>query len=605
MKAKWTPAIFILMGLVMLVVTSYLNGTADLSGEFPQGKEARLDVYPLKGMVSPGEDVPIKIRVGLPASDIAIDVNDPAKLRLIFTRLFERIAVTTITLPADINRTPNFREWVFLWKAPDTPCEAGYGLEAELLDNQGGIIGRGWTAIDVGRDWTRKPRYGFLSDFGPDQVGQKERFEWMSKFHLNGLQFYDWMYRHSDYLPPAEEYHDPLNRLLSRRALLDKIRTAHEYGMSAMAYTAVYGAPVDFYRRHPDWALYRDSGDPVKLGENFLIIMNPEKGSPWRHYLLNEFQKIMRTLPFDGIHLDQYGDPKYALAYPPEKNRGVDLAGEMASLIDETKKVADAVHPGAKVIFNNVGNWPLQDTARSKVDVVYIEVWPPYRFFQHLKDLIDGGRKESGGKAVVLAAYISPEFIPSVLLTDATIFACGGYHLELGEGTGMLSEPYFPKYSPISQDLEDRLRRYYDLIVRYQELLFAPDLKEIDPLSVEIDGVKTLAGGYFDGVWPIVKEKSDCEIVHLINLLGLESAEWNAPRHEGPRFLKEVCVRIRTPVRPRQVYFISPDSEDLSARSLAFEYANGVVTVRIPGLKYWDLIVLQKPELEQTSLNVN
>lgn len=28
----------------------------------------------------------------------------------------------------------------------------------------------------------------------------------MARFHLNGLQFYDWMYRHSDYLPPAAEY---------------------------------------------------------------------------------------------------------------------------------------------------------------------------------------------------------------------------------------------------------------------------------------------------------------------------------------------------------------------------------------------------------------
>lgn len=542
-----------------------------------------LDIYPLKGMVCPGEEVPLKARIRF--SGVS---RPPLKLRVKFTQVFEEIGTSTIDVAGD--------ETTFVWKTPSDPPEAGYGIEAELLSPEGRVFGRRSTAVDVGRDWTRKPRYGFLSDFGPDQVGQRARFEVMSRFHLNGLQFYDWMYRHSDYLPPAEEYRDPLNRAMSLGTVRDKIDLAREYGMASMAYTAIYGAPVDFYRRHPDWALYKGENDPVRLGDDFLVIMNPERGSPWRQHMVSEYRKIVTALPFDGIHLDQYGDPRFALAYPPEKGRTVDVGLEIPSLIDETKDAIEAVRPRSKVIFNNVGNWPVKDTASTKVDFVYTEVWPPYRFFQHLKELIDEGRKEGGGKAVVLAAYVSPKFVPSVLLTDAAIFASGGYHLELGEGVGMLRDPYFPKYMTMDPELEGRLRRYYDFAVRYQDLLYSGDLKERDLSEggVEVKGAKTIDKGYFNAVWVIAKENPRYQVTHLINLLELESAEWNAPRQEGPKPLADVRVRITSPTKPKKAFFLSPDREEIGARSVPFDYEGGVVTLTLPGLEYWDLVVFQK-----------
>jgi dextranase len=67
-----------------------------------------------------------------------------------------------------------------------------------------------------------------------------------------------------------------------------------------------------------------------------------------------------------------------------------------------------------------------------------------------LKSVIDDGLAWGDGKPVVLAAYMdrgktSGNFgTPGVLLCDATIFASGGTHLELGDGGHMLDNEYFP-----------------------------------------------------------------------------------------------------------------------------------------------------------------
>jgi dextranase len=59
-----------------------------------------------------------------------------------------------------------------------------------------------------------------------------------------------------------------------------------------------------------------------------------------------------------------------------------------------------------------------------------------------------------------------------VLLTDATIFASGGAHIELGDGHRMLDNEYFPNHNLVpSQQLLDHLRKYYDFDVAYENLL--------------------------------------------------------------------------------------------------------------------------------------
>ncbi|HEY3366356.1 MAG TPA: glycoside hydrolase family 66 protein [Symbiobacteriaceae bacterium] len=521
------------------------------------------DIYPQEGIVQPGQ-----------AAHLVVQVRRP---------WFDPRSVT-VKITAGLSDQPvaelRTRGGTVAW----TPSAAGgYGVTATLGAS------RVSTAVDAGANWTEKPRYGFLSDFGPANQGQAARFDAMARFHLNGLQFYDWMYRHSDYLPPADEYVDPLKRLLSRPVLLEKIDQAHRHGMAAMAYTAVYAAPKDFYEAHKDWALYDASGNALKFGDDFLFIMNPEAGSPWAQHMLSEYRKIVTQLPFDGIHLDQYGDPHFGFRFPGGESANVDVATALADLIDAT---AGTIGP-RPVFFNDVGGWPMADTAPTRKETVYVEVWPPNVYFDHLRQLIQKGRRLSDGKPVILAAYISPEFEPSVLLTDAVIFASGGYHLEIGEGNGMLADPYFPKYKPMSAALQQHLRRYYDIIVRYQDLLYGKNVADWTP-DVEIPGSRVLTGGYGPGIWPVGRQNGQYFTLSLINTTGLKDAKWNSPRLTPPTGLNRQQVSVAMAAPPRALYRIDPDGTEQSPVPVPFTYGQGQVTFTLDHLDYWSVMVFEK-----------
>lgn len=70
----------------------------------------------------------------------------------------------------------------------------------------------------------------------------------MNKFHLNVIQFYDWMYRHDDLVPRQDEFVDPMGRTMSYKVIREKVAALHDKGMAAMAYGAVYTGLKDFYR---------------------------------------------------------------------------------------------------------------------------------------------------------------------------------------------------------------------------------------------------------------------------------------------------------------------------------------------------------------------
>jgi dextranase len=526
------------------------------------------EVYPQEGMVAPGKPVHLNVVVtGRPWYD------------------FRPVTVTvTDGLAAAPVATLTTKGGTVAW-TPPVAAAGGYGVTATLGKRQAS------SAIDVGASWAERPRYGFLSDFAPTDKGQAERFETMARFHINGLQFYDWMYRHSDYMPPTDTFKDPLNRLLALSTVQEKIALGHRYGMNAMAYVAIYGAPKAFYEAHKEWALYDIAGRPFSFGDGFLYIMNPEAGGPWAAHMVSEYGKIVRDLPFDGIHLDQYGDPKFGFRYPGgDGATGVDLTKAIVSLIDATRAT---VGPGKSVLFNDVGGWPLADTAPTSNDAVYVEVWPPNITFENLRELIEKGRALSGGKPVVLAAYIPPEYEPSVTLTDAVIFAAGGSHLEIGEGSSMLADPYFPKYRQMSPALSERLRRYYDVAVRYDDLLYAKDLKDWES-EITVEGSRVLPGGYFNGVWPYARENGRYGVISFINLNGLDDARWAAPRTAAPPVLEQRQVTVAMAQAPKAAYLISPDGPDQSPRPLNVTYQDGKATFTLDRLAYWTMVVFEK-----------
>lgn len=479
---------------------------------------------------------------------------------------------------------------------PPLESRKGYGVDLQVLDGRGMVLGTAMTAFDVLECWTQAPRYGFLTDFSPGRADIAETMDWMTRYHINGLQFYDWTYRHEDLLTSEEPYRDPLGRLLSRHTVEALIEAAHERGIAAMPYTAIYGASVPFYQTHPAWALRKADGEPFPFGDNFLSIMDPSPDSPWTRHLMAEFAEVLREMGFDGIHLDQYGDPKSGF---DASGKPVDLAQTFPAFINLTKTTATAARPDAAVVFNAVNNWPIETVATANQDFVYIEVWPPNTLYQDLWKIIVNAQQLSKGKPVVLAAYIEPARHRNVRLTDAVIFASGGWHIELGEQGGMLADPYFPKYQRMSHELAAVMRRYYDFAVRYANVLAlgTRDSTDEGASRVTIEGVNTDPDRIYKKVWIIARQGEGFETISLINLLDITSPEWNGLLLADPTPLDGLQIRYQTKQEVQRVWLASPDFASPQAMFLDFEPGqNGrgnCVEFIVPRLEYWDLVVIE------------
>ena len=551
-----------------------------------------LDIFPHKSCYRPGESV--RLTVELMAN---IDLN----VRLIVSIKFLAYEVTrlndTVRLRAGDRATTE------LSLLPPDRAPRGYGADLLVLDSAGRIIAEASTAFDVLEHWTQAPRYGFLSDFDPQRMNVGTTMTWLTRYHINGVQFYDWMYRHEQLLPPNETFTDPLGRHLSLDTVRRLIDAAHGCGIAAMPYTAVYAASRSFYEMHPDWALLDAEGRPIPFGDDFLMIMNPAPGSPWSDHLLAQFEGVLERTAFDGIHLDQYGEPKEG---HDAQGRFVPLDGAFPAFIDATKQVVRR-HRGTAgaVIFNAVRNWPIETLAPSEQDVVYIEVWPPYTSYEDLHRLIVEGQQLSGGKPVVLAAYADPAQERNVRLINAVIFASGGYHIELGEPGMMLADPYFPSYGQLSEELQRIMRSTYDFAVRYQNVL---SLSTRDATSayagrVLVDGVNLAGEGSWNMIWPIVRESDHAVAVSLVNLPRARSLEWAQALPGDPPLQEDLAVRLFTDQPVERIWWATPDGDDPAAQPLTVtrgsEEAGAYVAFRVPSLLYWDLIVVELKPVER------
>lgn len=525
-----------------------------------------VEFYPDRAVYRPGE------RVGLRVVVSAAPAGTVARLRVY--HLAEEVHEATLPLGEGIQ---------FQWTPPAEP--AGYGAEVTLVGIDGSTLASASTAFDVHEHWWEMPRYGFLAEFAPGEADPGQ-MDTLLRHHINALQFYDWMYRHDRHLPPGTEFIDPLGRKLSLATVHKRIGQAHERGMAAMPYTTIYAGSDRHYAKHPEQALYKERGVPWTLGEDFLYIFDPSEGSSWREYILAEYRRILQSLPFDGLHIDQYGDPKVALSHD---ERVVDLAAAIPGFLAEAKRIAG---PEKAVIFNLVNDWPVEDVAPSGSDVIYIEVWPPHDDYASLRDLAYRAKALSGNRPVVLAAYLTPQADAAYRLLAAVIAACGATHIELGEGGGVLADPYFPKYERPGAGLAAWLRRYYDFITRYQEYLF--DLEPVRrPRESRVEGAPFTTGSFpANRIWLLASRKSNLEVVHLINLTGTASPMWRAPK-DPPPTLSDLTLSYPVSEPVRAVYFASPDYPEAGLQKAEFRQSGSDLSVRIPRLEYWTVLIIE------------
>ncbi|MDD6770880.1 glycoside hydrolase family 66 protein [Inconstantimicrobium porci] len=484
----------------------------------------------------------------------------------------------------------------------------GYGVEISIYADNDKVY-KGYTAFDVCDNPELTPRYGFISDFFENDSGDESDIKQMNKFHLNLVQFYDWMYRHHELMPPTDKFKDPLGRELSINVVKEKIQYAKKYGMKALGYAAVYGAEREFYEEHKDWALYKNDGHVIDFA-NFIFLMDINRKCPWHDHLISQLKEADK-FGFDGFHLDQYGFPKEAIGCREVRK----LRDDFPALVDDIKNDLTTENSSPFLIFNAVNNWPIETVASSDQDVMYIEVWPPNESYRDISDLIKNARRYNPDKQVVLAAYMKP-FLKeggvdpvkaenATILTMATIFANGGFHLLLGEKNGILTEGYYPNYrvSP-SEQFTRKLMDYYDFMVKYEELLF--DLSIVEDTMTNTGGINgeyVFKGYKFspkaekDTINTLVKHTESCKIINLINYLGIDDDKWNEPKSSLPSEARDIEVTAMVVEEVESVYVASPDYNNSLAQEIPFkfvEHGEGkAIQFTIPRLDVWDLVFIK------------
>lgn len=450
------------------------------------------------------------------------------------------------------------------------------GLDQVLLPNGGyiAILTAGsqkfLTAFDIQKCWTDFPRYGYVSDFSPGKTDMSEQIVCMAKYHVNGVQFYDWQYRHDELLSHKELYTDVFERPMSLVTVEKWIDECHKHGMAAMPYLAVYAASVDFWSRHKKWGMYDENKKPLMF-EDFLGLMDPSYHSEWFKHLNEECDRVLDNTVFDGLHIDQYGEPKRAF---DSSGNEIDIPKAFTNFIDYRKEKDRGC-----VVFNAVGNWPTDDIAKSKADFMYIEVWDYTPTFKDLCDIVIEARIKSGYRPVVIPIYIKEKNFNNVLLADAVISACGGTHLEIGDGDKLLSDPYFPKAECISEEQRRKLRRYWDFIVGYQDLL-GPKTEVIDiNIQVKVD------------VITICRQNGKIKAINLINCRYEEKWTETITMIEE---IKDTDVYIECAKDLKYVVYASPDDKDIELRALHYKTCDGGIKISVPNLRYWSMIVIEE-----------
>jgi dextranase len=265
------------------------------------------------------------------------------------------------------------------------------------------------------------------------------------------------------------------------------------------------------------------------------------------------------------------------------------------------------------VVFNTVNALGQDQVAHSSAEFVYSELWDDHETFASILETAEQVHLARPGGGVVFAAYVNrneskddappsaKQFnAPSVLLTDAAIFASGAAHIELGDGDRMLSSEYFPADTrlAVSPALHTALRHYYDYLTAYENYLRG----DVQPAAVEvhIDAEPADPLAVPNTIWTIARRNQDTTMLHLINLLGSNDPHWRDIDMERPEppLLNQVPVKVRLAETIRSVGWASPDVDDGQFHPLPFrayvESGTQWIEFSVPQLKYWDTIFLSR-----------
>lgn len=474
----------------------------------------------------------------------------------------------------------------------------GYGLRVQL--EGGRQSAEAHSAFEALDGWWESPRHAALTEFG-SASGLAAAIGRLRRWHVNVAQFYDWMYRHYRYSPPQGEstFTDTLGRLISHGVVRELVRACRRNGIASLAYGSVYGAEAEYVERHREELLHDAAGRPLSLGGTFFITdLRPQ--SPWRQRLIGEYLRACRRFDFDGIHMDQYGEPHDGVAADGSRLR---LEQLFPGLIDEAVERLRGLSPPRRVLFNCVGGWPLEHVARSASAATYIELWPPDATYIALLAQIEKARRLAPGKQIVLAAYPSviagsseggrpsASAIEAMLLLTSVVIAAGAHHHAVAERDRVLVGGYYPDAVSLPRDAAEAMRLAWQFSARYVHLLSAPgdERLPIEGFALEADGrALPLSSEPRAGkVWlrPVTHDDGGIA-VHLLDLLDQTSDAWDIPQRPA---VTRRNWRLYVPGPTRQWLFASPWANGGLARGLG-----SAPVLHVPAFKRWGMLIGEK-----------
>lgn len=514
-----------------------------------------------------------------------------------YRHLFERI--DSISIPV-INREIN---WSWL---PPGEDYRGYLTEIFLMNNEN-TIDRINIGVDVSSDWRKYPRYGFLSKYPNTTTEQRESIiNRLNRYHINGLQFYDWHWKHHRPLcgavdNPAYTWNDIANRKIYCKTVEGYISFAHAKNMKTMAYNLIYGAYEDASNDgvQYEWRLFTDSDhqypDKHDLPESWasdIYLMNPVN-SIWQNYINCEMNKVFQAFDFDGWHMDQLGNRGTRYDY---SGNAVNLSGSFQSFIEQSKNALNV-----SLVLNAVDQYGQPEIAASPVDFLYTEVWSETTY-SGLAGIIHSNNNYSNNQlSSILAAYVNkgisgaPGTIntAAVLLADAVIFATGGAHLELGEH--ILCNEYFPVDNlEMSEKLVAQLISYYDFLVAYENILRDYHQPILFGIMTDSDVVLSKSAQK-DKIWVFAGQAGNRQIYHFINFIGVSTMDWRDPQgiQTSPEKLFDLPLMIKADSTVSRVWTASPDTNQGSPVGLDFTQTGDTLSFTLPGLHYWSIVVVE------------
>ncbi|EST12398.1 glycoside hydrolase family 66 protein [Sporolactobacillus laevolacticus] len=541
--------------------------------------------------------------VYVPGQKVAFSLNTKGKsikLHVRYYHLDKKIGEQTKTLP-----NANHVKWT--WQPPKTN---GRGYLATVSVTASGKVQTETIAVDVSRDWSKFPRYGFLSNFPKmPQSEIQHNISQLNRYHINGLQFYDWSEKHHQPLTVKDgklssTWTDIANRPIEEKTIRSYISAAHHRQMKGMSYNLIYGALAqseqDGTKR--DWFLFKDQNhdqvdvNPLPSGwKSDIYLMNPANPG-WQDYLINQQKIIYRYLPFDGWHVDQLGDRGNVY---DENGQSVSLSDSFGPFLNKIK----AADPNKDLVMNAVGQFGQGSIASSGVNFLYTEVWDNTRpNYQDLKQVIDENNNLSSDKKnTVLAAYMDYKKAdqsgtfnePGILLTDSVIFASGGDHIELGEH--MLSKEYFPNANlSMSRGLTNKLTHYYDFLTAYENLL-RDGTKDSEAALHSEEQLPISDTPEQNHIWAFAKTKPHHKMIHLINFLDANSMKWRDTdgSQAAPQERRALNFTIDESKPVEKMWMASPDYRNGVPIAIPFHQKNGKLFATVPSLLYWDMLVLE------------